>query len=48
VLARGLSRFLELTDRGEVDEIVGKVATHDNRIRDLIKLVVQSRMFKTR
>ncbi len=48
MLRYATGRVLELTDRGEVDEIVGKVAQHDNRIRDLIKLVVQNRMFKTK
>jgi len=48
LLSYATGRVLELTDRGEVDEIVSKLESQDNRIRDLIKLVVQSRMFKTK
>lgn len=45
MLSYATGRVLESTDRGEVDEIVGKLEAQDNRIRDLIKLVVQSRIF---
>ena len=35
-------------DRGDVDEIVLKLQANGNRIRDLIKLVVQSHIFLTK
>ena len=56
-VARGLTkkmltyssgRILEPTDRGDVDEIVLKLQANGNRIRDLIKLVVQSHIFLTK
>ena len=56
-VARGLTkkmltyssgRILEPTDRGDVDEIVRKLQANGNRIRDLIKLVVQSHVFLTK
>ena len=48
MLAYSTGRLLESTDRGEVDEVVSALASKGNRLRDLIKLVVQSRLFLTK
>jgi len=48
MLAYSTGRLLESTDRGEVNEVVNALASKGNRLRDLIKLVVQSRLFLTK
>ncbi|MBT3889725.1 MAG: DUF1592 domain-containing protein [Planctomycetaceae bacterium] len=48
LLAYSSGRILEPTDRGDVDEIVLKLQADGNRIRDLIKLIVQSHVFLTK
>jgi hypothetical protein len=48
LLAYSSGRILEPTDRGDVDEIVLKLQANGNRIRDLIKLIVQSHVFLTK
>lgn len=46
--AYSTGRILEPTDRGEVDEISGRLKARGNRLRDLIRLVVQSKIFLTK
>jgi hypothetical protein len=48
LLAYSSGRVLEPADRGDVDEIVLKLQANGNRIRDLIKLIVQSHVFLTK
>jgi hypothetical protein len=48
LLAYSSGRILEPTDRGDVDEIVLQLQADGNRIRDLIKLIVQSHVFLTK
>ena len=48
LLAYSSGRILEPTDRGDVDEIVLKLQANGNRLRDLIKLIVQSHVFLTK
>jgi hypothetical protein len=45
VLAYATGRKLEATDRGEVDRIVSQLTKKENRLRDLVHLVVQSNIF---
>lgn len=45
MLTYASGRLLEADDRGEVDRIVEKLDKKGNRLRDLIHLVVQSRIF---
>ena len=48
MLVYSTGRILEPTDRGEVDEIVGRLKARGNRLRELIKLVVRSEVFRTK
>ncbi|MBC8437621.1 MAG: DUF1588 domain-containing protein [Planctomycetes bacterium] len=48
LLAYSTGRILEPTDRGDVDKIVLHLQADGNRIRDLIKLIVQSHVFLTK
>jgi len=48
MLAYSTGRILEPTDRGEVDEIVGQLKAKGNRLRELVKLVVRSELFRTK
>ena len=48
LLTYSSGRILEPTDRGEVDSIVDKLGKQGNRLRDLIRLVVQSEVFLTK
>jgi len=45
MLTYATGRHLEAVDRGEVDRIVAELGQKDNRLRDLIHLVVQSDIF---
>ncbi|MBN38005.1 MAG: hypothetical protein CMI29_06005 [Opitutae bacterium] len=45
MLTYATGRHLESVDRGEVDRIVAEIGKKDNRLRDLIHLVVQSDVF---
>ena len=48
LLSYSSGRILEPVDRGEVDRIVGELKDRGNRLRDLVKLVVQSEVFLTK
>ncbi len=48
LLTYASGRLLEPGDRGEVDRIVGEVERKGSRLRDLIKLVVRSDVFRTK
>lgn len=45
MLTYASGRRLEITDRGEVDRIVSELKGKGNRLRDLVHLVVQSKVF---
>ena len=45
MLTYATGRKLEATDRGEVDKILEELNQYDNRLRDLVNLVVQSQIF---
>ena len=45
MLTYATGRKLEATDRGEVDKILEELNQYDNRLRDLVNLVVQSSIF---
>lgn len=45
MLTYATGRHLESVDRGEVDRIVAELGKKDNRLRDLIHMVVQSDVF---
>ena len=45
MLTYATGRKLETTDRGEVDKILEELKEYDNRLRDLVNLVVQSQIF---
>ena len=45
MLTYATGRQLEATDRGEVDLILKKLSKKENRLRDLVTLVVQSKIF---
>ena len=45
MLTYATGRHLEAVDRGEVDRIVAELKKKDDRLRDLIHLVVQSDVF---
>ena len=38
-------RLLEASDRGEIDRIISELKMKDNRLRDLVHLIVQSEIF---
>lgn len=48
MLAYSTGRVLESTDRGEVEAIVRQLNSKGNHLRDLIKLVVQSDIFRSK
>lgn len=48
LLIYGSGRMLEPMDRGEVDRIVAQSNRQGNRLRDLIKAVVESKIFLTK
>ena len=48
MLTYATGRLLEAGDRDEVDWIVSELKKNDNRLRDLIHLVVQSDIFLNR
>ena len=45
MLTYATGRHLEAVDRGEVDRIVAELGQKENRLRDLIHLVVKSDIF---
>ena len=45
MLTYATGRQLEAADRGEVDRILDKLSKKENRLRDLVNLVVQSELF---
>ena len=45
MLTYATGRKLEATDRGEIEKILEKLNQNDNRLRDLVNLVVQSSIF---
>ena len=45
MLTYATGRHLESVDRGEVNRIVAELGQKDNRLRDLIHLVVKSDIF---
>lgn len=45
MLTYATGRKLEATDRGEIEKILNKLSQNDNRLRDLVNLVVQSSIF---
>jgi len=46
LLAYGSGRRLEATDRAEIDRVVDDIAPSGNRLRDLVRRVVSSRVFR--
>ena len=48
MLTYSSGRILEPFDRGEVDHIVAEFGKRKGGLRDLIKLVVQSKVFLTK
>ena len=45
MLTYGTGRRLEATDRGKVDHIIKELGKKENRLRDLVHLVVKSDLF---
>jgi hypothetical protein len=45
MLTYATGRQLEAGDRGEVDRILEKLSKKENRLRNLVNLVVQSEIF---
>ena len=45
MLTYATGRLLEIGDRGEIDRITAELAKGGNRLRDLVHLIVQSRIF---
>ena len=45
MLTYATGRRLEITDRGEVDRIVNGLKQGGDRLRDLVHLVVKSKIF---
>ena len=45
MLTYATGRLLEVGDRGEIDRITGELKKDGNRLRDLVHLVVQSKIF---
>ena len=45
MLIYATGRQLETVDRGEIDRIVSELTKKEDRLRDLIHLVVQSKIF---
>jgi hypothetical protein len=48
LLTYGTGRLMEPGDRGEIDQLVTKLAESKGGLRDLVKLVVESRIFLAR
>ncbi|MGC6467898.1 MAG: DUF1592 domain-containing protein, partial [Akkermansiaceae bacterium] len=45
MLTYATGRLLEASDRGEIDKIVAEFKKNNNRLRDLVHLIVQSNLF---
>jgi hypothetical protein len=45
MLTYATGRLLEAGDRGEIDQITAKLKKDGNRLRDLVHLIVQSKIF---
>jgi len=45
MLTYATGRKLEAIDRGEVDRITAELVRRDNRLRELVRLVVKSEIF---
>jgi hypothetical protein len=45
MLTYATGRLLEAGDRGEIDRITAELKKDGNRLRDLVHLVVQSKLF---
>ena len=45
MLTYATGRLLEAGDRGEIDQITAELKKDGNRLRDLVHLVVQSKIF---
>jgi len=48
MLTYATGRNLEATDRGEVDRIVSQLAKKEDRLKELVHLVVQSKIFRSK
>ncbi len=48
MLTYATGRKLEATDRGEVDRIVSQLAQKEDRLKELVHLVVQSKIFRSK
>ena len=48
MLIYATGRKMEATDRGEVDQIVSQLAKKEDRLRELVHLVVQSKIFRSK
>ena len=48
MLTYATGRKMEATDRGEVDQIVSQLAKKEDRLRELVHLVVQSKIFRSK
>jgi hypothetical protein len=48
MLTYATGRKLEATDRGEVDQIVSQLAKKEDRLKELVHLVVQSKTFRSK
>ena len=48
MLTYATGRKLEATDRGEVDQIVSQLAKKEDRLKELVHLVVQSKIFRSK
>ena len=48
MLVYATGRKMEATDRGEVDQIVSQLAKKEDRLRELVHLVVQSKIFRSK
>ena len=48
MLVYATGRKMEATDRGEVDQIISQLAKKEDRLRELVHLVVQSKIFRSK
>ena len=48
MLTYATGRKLEATDRGEVDQIVSQLDKKEYRLKELVHLVVQSKIFRSK
>ena len=46
MLTYATGRKLEAVDRGELDRITAELEKRDNRLRELVRLVVRSQIFR--